>query len=95
MRIDLPITSFDRSIYHHSTLSVIFDFASAETAKGAMDAEDGPFLDEDEDLGFDPFCESQRGLQDLLRGESNPGDVPDTGYSYGYDAKRSDDNMAF
>lgn len=64
--------------------SAAFGFNSAkETAKGAMDAEDGPFLDEDEDLGFDPFCESQRGLQDLLRGESNPGDVPDTGYSYG------------
>ena len=50
-----------------------------------MDAEDGPFVDEDEDLGFDPFCESQRGLQDLLRGESNnPGDVAQTDiYGYG------------
>ena len=27
-------------------------------------------VEEDEDLGFDPFCESQRGLEDLLRGES-------------------------
>jgi len=48
-----------------------------------MEAEDGPFLDEDEDLGFDPFCESQRGLEDLLRGESTGQDVHDPFFGYG------------
>ena len=40
-------------------------------------------IEEDEDLGFDPFCESQRGLEDLLRGESGGQDAPDSALGYG------------
>ena len=40
-------------------------------------------VEEDEDLGFDPFCESQRGLEDLLRGESTGQDLVDPFPGYG------------
>jgi len=56
--------------------SAAFGFNSAkEPTKSSMEAE--PDVEEDEDLGFDPFCESQRGLEDLLRGESTGQDFAD------------------
>ena len=49
-----------------------------------MEVEEEPDVeDEDEDLGFDPFCESQRGLEDLLRGESAGSDAPESYFGYG------------
>jgi hypothetical protein len=39
-------------------------------------------VDEDEDLGFDPFGESQRGLEDLLRGETGCESQPDPIYRW-------------
>ena len=53
----------------------IFSSVSKEPTKSSMEAE--PDVEEDEDLGFDPFCESQRGLEDLLRGESTGQDFAD------------------
>jgi len=62
--------------------SAAFGFNPAkDNSKSGMDAELD--VEEDEDLGFDPFCESQRGLEDLLRGESTGQDLVDPFPGYG------------
>ena len=74
-----------RSFLFLAYLYVIVAILSfAETAKTSMEVEEEPDVeDEDEDLGFDPFCESQRGLEDLLRGESAGSDAPESYFGYG------------